>query len=89
MADVNQWAILLCRYNDDTNDPSVVTMKQLAAQLTPAPPATAPGWITPAWQADNKYHPEEIRALVYEYLALRPTICPISSRPCPMQQGSI
>jgi hypothetical protein len=60
MPQPNQWAILLCRYSDDPNDPSVTTVRDLGNQLTPAPPASAPEWITSSWATDtttllNKY----------------------------------
>jgi len=49
------WAILLCKFSDDTNDPSITKVKDLAAQWR----ATASsdfiaGNLTPAWDTDDR-----------------------------------
>lgn len=49
------WAVLLCRYDDDVNDPAVTTVATLAAQWrASASPEFIAANLTPAWDDDQR-----------------------------------
>ncbi|MBS1598404.1 MAG: hypothetical protein JST75_09260 [Bacteroidetes bacterium] len=49
------WAILLCKFSDDPNDPSVTTVKDLAAQWrATASPEFIAGNLDATWDTDNR-----------------------------------
>ena len=59
MANQNQWAVLLCRYEDDPADPTTTTVSALAAQLRAANPT---GFSPPAtWDTNINTILEEYR----------------------------
>ncbi len=51
MVDQNRWAVLVCRYKDDTNDPNTTTIAELAAQWRPNYPGV--DWLGPNWDTNT------------------------------------